>query len=341
MNKFLESIKRNFQKFLALSALVILYIFFSIFGHHFFSVDALLNILNSSYYIGFLAIGMTFVIITAGIDLSVGTVMMCSTLLGGVAYNIWHWPIGYCLIFLVIVSTIFGLVNGVLIARLKLPPFIATLGVMMISQGVGSIIAKVSTQSYPTLYDKDGWFKKIFFRTVSGFPTGLIFLAVFFVIAFILLNKTKLGRYTYAIGSNEEATRLSGVNVRKWKMLVYVLTGFFAGLGGIVYASAYTVIIPGTGNGIELLAIAGVVIGGTSLSGGVGSLAGSMIGVYIMSVLSNGLMSMGLQGQWQTFFTGVVVIGAVLLDAYRNKRASKVKIAKAHKTDKSPQEAII
>jgi ribose transport system permease protein len=123
-------------------------------------------------------------------------------------------------------------------------------------------------------------------------------------------------------------------------MLVYVISGFFAGLGGIVYASAYTVIIPGTGNGIELLAIAGVVIGGTSLSGGVGSLTGSMIGVYIMSVLSNGLMSMGLQGQWQTFFTGIVVIGAVLLDIYRNKRASQVKIAKAPKIDKSPQEAI-
>jgi ribose transport system permease protein len=329
MNKFLATVKENgLHKFLALSALVILYLFFSVFGYNFFTTDTFLNILDSSYYIGFLAIGVTFVIITGGIDLSIGTVMMCSTLLGGVAYNVWHWPIAVCLLFLVIVATLFGIINGILIAKLKLPPFISTLGTMMISQGFGSIIANVMTQRYPTMYEADGWFKKVFFKTSTGFPTGIIFLAIFFVIAFILLNKTRLGRYTYAMGSNEEATRLSGVNVIKWKIVVYSISGFFCGLGGIVYASAYTTIIPGTGNGIELLAIAAVVIGGTSLSGGVGSLTGTMIGVYIMSTLSNGLMSMGLQGQWQTFFTGVVVICAVLLDIYRNKKAGMVKIKK-------------
>jgi len=332
MSDLLASIKgKGFQKFLALSALIILYIFFSIFGTNFFTTNTVLNILDSSYYIGFLAIGVTFVIITGGIDLSIGTVMMCSTLLGGVAYNVWHWPIGVCLIFVVICGTLFGCINAFLIAKLKLPPFIATLGVMMMSQGIGSIIANVTTQRYPTLYEADGWFKKVFFKTMGGFPSGLIFLAIFFVIAFVLLNKTRLGRYTFAIGSNEEATRLSGVNVVKWKSIVYILSGFYAGLGGIVYAAAYTVIIPGTGNGIELLAIAGAVIGGTSLAGGVGSLAGTMVGVYIMATLSNGLMSMGLQAQWQTFFTGVVVICAVLLDIYRNKQANSVKLPKNNK----------
>ena len=127
------------------------------------------------------------------------------------------------------------------------------------------------------------------------------------------------------MGSNEEAVRLSGVKVNNWKVIVYVISGFFAGIAGIVYAAAYTTIIPGTGNGLELQAISAVVIGGTSLAGGVGSVSGTIIGVYIMSVLSNGLMSMNLQGQYQTFFTGIVVISAVLLDIYRNKKANEVK----------------
>ena len=320
------SIANNFYKFLALGTLVLLYAFFSIFGNNFFSEETLVNILSSSYYIGFMAIGVTFVIITGGIDLSVGTIMMCGALIGGQAYNVWHWPIAAALGVIVIVSTLFGLLNGIMVAKLKLPPFIATLGTMMVTMGFGAIVSKVMTMRFPTVADPDGWFKFVFYKTEGGFPIGAAWLAVFFGIAFILLNKTRFGRYTYAIGSNEEATRLSGVKVDNWKMLAYVLSGFFAGLAGIVYAAAYTSIIPSTGNGLELLAISGVVIGGTSLSGGIGTLSGTIIGVFIMSVLKQGLMSMSLQGQWQTFFTGIVVILAVLLDIYRNSKADKVKL---------------
>lgn len=325
-NSITKFVKGNgLQKFLALGALIILYTFFSIFGQNFFSFSSLVNILDASYYIGFMAIGVTFVIITGGIDLSVGTIMMCSALLGGVAYNIWKWPIGLCLVFVIVVGTIFGLMNGILVAKLKLPPFIATLGTMMITMGFGSIIANVTTQRYPMLTDPDGWFKTAFFKTRSGFPIGAVYLLIYFVIAFVILNKTRLGRYTYAMGSNEEAVRLSGVKVDNWKLLVYTFCGFSAGIAGILYAATYTTIMPGTGNGLELLAIAGVVIGGTSLSGGVGTLTGTIIGVFIMSVLKNGLMSVNLQGQFQTFFTGIVVIGAVLLDNYRTKKANEVK----------------
>lgn len=313
------------QKFLAIGTLFILYVFFSLFGNNFFSTATLINVLNSSYYIGFLAVGVTFVIITGGIDLSIGTVMMCAALIGGVAYNVWHWPIAVALVLVVIVATLFGLLNGFMVAKLKLPPFIATLGTMMVSMGFGAIISRVMTMRYPTVTDPDGWFKFVFYKTQHGFPIGAVWLGAFFVLAFIILNKTRIGRYTFAIGSNEEATRLSGVKVDRWKMIVYVISGFFAGLGAIVYASAYTSIIPGTGSGIELLAIAGVVMGGTSLSGGIGTVSGTLIGVYIMSVLKQGLMSMNLQGQWQTFFTGLVVIGAVLLDNYRNKKANQIK----------------
>ena len=311
------------SQFMALVALIIIYIFFSIFGNNFFSTDALVNILDSSYYIGFMAIGVTFVIITGGIDLSLGTVLICSALVGGVAHNNWGLPMGLALIICVLVGGLFGLLNGTLVARFKLPPFVATLGSMMIAQGAGAIVSKVMTIRYPNITSPDGWFKNVFYKTSNGFPIGIVWLALAFAIAYIILNKTKIGRYAYAIGSNEEAARLSGINVVKWKTIVYVISGLFSGMAAVMYAATYTSIVPATGNGFELLAIAGVVIGGTSLSGGVGKLSGTIIGVYIMSVLKQGLMSMNLQAHYQTLFTGIVVIAAVMLDIYRNKKISK------------------
>lgn len=317
--------KFNFTKILAPIVLVLLYLFFSIFGRNFFSDDYLINILDGSYYIGFMAIGVTFVIITGGIDLSLGTTMMCAALLGGAAFNTWHWPMGWCLLLVVLVATAIGFLNGILIAYLNLPPFIATLGTQMMGMGFGAICTRVQTMRYPTFGTPEGWFKNFFYKTTGGFPVGIIWLLGFFLIALILLSKTKFGRYTFAIGSNREAARLSGIKINPWLTGVYTFCGFCCGLAGIFYAAVYTSIIPSTGNGMELLGIAGVVIGGTSMAGGTGTLVGTLIGVYIMSVLKQGLMSMGLQSHWQTFFTGVVVIGAVLLDQYRLKQGTRVK----------------
>lgn len=322
--------KIDIQKLLAPAALVILYVFFSFAGNNFFTPDTFKNILESSYYIGFMAFGVTFIIITGGIDLSLGTVMMCSALLGAYVFKQLQWPLVVALLVTVGVGTAFGFLNGLLVAKLKLPPFIATLGTMMMSQGIGSILTNVQSQTWPTATEPvGGWFKKVFIRAdifgVKGFPVGAIWLVVFFVIAALILHKTKFGRYVFAIGSNEEATRLSGVNVDNWKVAVYTLSGFFVGMAGIMYAAAYTTITPGTGNGQEMNGITGVVIGGTSMAGGSGTMVGTLIGVFIMSVLKNGLSACNLQAPWQTFFTGLVVIGAVLLDIYRTKSANKVK----------------
>jgi len=150
------------QKFLAPAALVILYVFFCFFGRNFFAYGSLINILDASYYIGFLAIGVTFVIITGGIDLSCGTVMMCAAIIGGTAYKSWGWPMWLTLITIIIVATLFGFFNGIMISRLRLPPFIATLGTMMISKGIGSIVSNVRSATYPTRSEADGWFKSIF-----------------------------------------------------------------------------------------------------------------------------------------------------------------------------------
>ncbi|HKM06957.1 MAG TPA: ABC transporter permease [Sphaerochaeta sp.] len=319
----------NMQKLLAPLALVIIYAFFSIFGRNFFSFTTLVNILDSSYYIGFIAIGVTFVIITGGIDLSLGTVMMASAIIGGTAYKTWGWPMWLSLCLILFVGTAFGLMNGLLISKLKLPPFIATLGTQMISLGTGSIVSNVRSATFPPRGASDSWFKSIFKFITPGnnsFPTGAIVLFVTAFLAYVILTKTKMGRYIFAIGSNKDAARLSGVDVAKWEMAAYIVAGFTAGMGGIAFAAVYTTVMPAQGAGFELYAIAGAVIGGTSLSGGAGSVFGTMIGVYIMSVLRSGLPSMNLQSQYQTFFTGVVVIGAVMLDIYRTKKSTEVKM---------------
>jgi len=326
----------NTQMLLAPAALVILYAFFAVFGRNFFSVYTAKTILEASYSIGIMAFGVTFVIITGGIDLSIGTVMICSAMVGGVAYSTWGWPLGWALALIPLVGLVFGIGNGFMVAKLKLPPFIATLGTMLVSQGFGSIISNVRTQNFPTVGTENGWFKTVFYR-YEQFPIGMFYLLAVFLIAMLVLNTTRFGRYTYAIGSNEEAARLSGVNVAKWKIMVYALCGLFAGTAGIFFASTYTTILPGTGNGQELNAIAGVVIGGTSMSGGAGTMIGTLIGVFIMSTLKAGLASVGLQAHYQTFFTGFVVIGAVLLDKARNNASIRAKTQEVAKEVKKTQ----
>ena len=165
----------------------------------------------------------------------------------------------------------------------------------------------------------------------------MVYLLGAFLIALFILNKTRLGRYTFAIGSNQEAARLSGVRTDKWLIIVYSICGLFAGFAGIFYAAVYTTVIPGTGNGQELNAIAGVVIGGTSMSGGAGTMVGTLIGVFIMSTLKTGLASMGLQSHWQTFITGFVVIGAVLLDNARNRASEKAKVKRVAAAKDKPE----
>jgi ribose transport system permease protein len=216
-----------------------------------------------------------------------------------------------------------------MVSRLKMPPFIVTLGTMMISMGFGSIISNVSSATFPIRNSPGGWFKSLFLYLTPdgvGIPTGALLLGLVAVICHVMLSNTKLGRYTYAIGSNMEAARLSGVDVKKWQMLVYVIAGATAGIGGISYAAIYTTVLPAQGQGFELYAIAAAVIGGTSLSGGVGTIWGTIIGVFIMSVLATGLPAMNLEAHYQTLFTGLIVIGAVLLDMYRNRKAAEVKI---------------
>lgn len=305
------------QKFIAALALVAIYLFFAIASNSFRSVDTLVSIFDASYYIGFLAIGVTFVIITGGIDLSIGTVMMCAAIIGGVLYNL-GMPMWLTLISIIGIGTLFGLINGVLVARFKLPSFIATLGTMMVARGLGSIVSNVNSVTFPLRGTDDGFYKSIF-RFSNNFPMGIFVMIALAILAAVILNKTKIGRYIFSIGSNREATRLSGVAVNRWEISAFVISGMFAGIAGIAYAATYTTILPGEGAGFELDAIAGVVIGGTSLSGGVGTILGTVIGVFIMSVLKVGLPYIDFQPHYQLFITGIVLIIAVYFDV-RSRR---------------------
>ncbi|MGB5823317.1 MAG: ABC transporter permease [Proteocatella sp.] len=310
------------QKLVAIIALIAIYIFFYAMSPAFRSVNTLVSIFDSSYYIGFMAIGVTFVIITGGIDLSIGTVLICSSLIGGMLYSK-GVPLIICLFVIIICGGLFGLANGVMVAVMKLPAFIATLGTMMVTRGLGSIITKTQSVTFPLRSSPDGWYKSIFrtgpmFGIDAGFPTGIVLLLIAMIIMSIFLTKSKPGRYILALGSNKEATRLSGVNVVKWEILAYVISGVFAGIAGIAYAAINSTVLPGTGNGFELEAIAGVVIGGTSLAGGYGSITGTLVGVFIMSVLKTGLPFIDLQPHYQLFITGFVLIVAVYFDV-RNR----------------------
>ncbi len=312
------------QRVVAFLALILLFLFFCAFGDNFATYTTFISILDASNYIGFLAIGVTFVIITGGIDLSIGTVMVCTALISGTLIKM-GWPVGPCLVFGIILGGLFGLLNGFMVAVMGLPAFIATLGTMMMTRGIGSIVTATSSVTFPLRRAPEGWFRDIFKMVrpdlpVGGVPTGFILLIVLAAVMGVILAKTRPGRYITSLGSNKEATRLSGIDTVRWETLSYIISGLFAGLAGISYAATYSTLLPGTGNGFELDAIAGVVIGGTSLSGGLGTISGTLIGVFIMSVLKTGLPFVGLQPHYQLLFTGIVLVIAVFVDVMNRRR---------------------
>ena len=305
------------QRLLALGALVILLVFFSIIAPNFATLENYRNILTATASNGLLATGVTFAIITGGIDLSIGTgTAFTSVAMGIVAVN-WGLPLPLGLLAGLASGGLVGLINGTLIAKAKLPQFIATLGMLYVTLGMAQVLSDVHpiyfTDPQPALQD--------FFmgKPIAGIPNIVWVMFGGAAVAWVLLNKTVLGRYTFAIGSNEEATRLSGVNVDRWKIAVYVVGGVFVGLAGIVLAARSASAQPSQGMGYELNAIAAAVIGGTSLAGGEGSIVGTLIGAFLISTLGTGLSVDNVPQQFQYVITGLVVIGAVWLDIFRRR----------------------
>lgn len=311
-------LKGKIQQSLAFGTLVVLLIFFSIASPNFFTFSNIASVLLSTAVIGILALGTTFVIITGGIDLSIGTGMALCSVMTGVIITNWGMPIWAGVVGGIATGVLMGLVNGVNITFLRLPPFIATLAMMMIAGGLALVISGVAPIYFSTSAPD---FKRIALGTlVPGIPNAVLITAALAIIAWLVLSKTLLGRYTFAIGSNEEATRLSGVNTRRWTIAIYMFAGVFTGVAGIIIASRLDSAQPQIGTGYELQAIAAVIIGGTSLLGGRGSILGTVIGALIMSVLVNGLRIMSIQTEWQNVVVGAVVLLAVFFDSLRNRQ---------------------
>jgi len=307
------------RRVMAFAGLIIMFIAFSLASPNFLQFSNVVGIFIATAVNGVLALGATFVIITAGIDLSVGTVMTLAAVMTGVFITNLGLPIPIGILGGLLTGALAGLVNGGAIAKMKIPPFVATLGMLYIAKGLSLVISGLK----PIYFNETPLFNKVMMGSIfPGFDVPNVIL-VFFgaaLLAHIILTKTILGRYTFAIGSNEEATRLSGVNVDFWKMSIYTLAGLFSGLAGVMIAGRLNSAQPALGAGYELEAIAAVVIGGTSLSGGEGTILGTVIGAFIISTLTNGLRIMSIPQEWQIVITGAIVILAVWVDILRRRQ---------------------
>ena len=311
------------QKLLAFASLIVLMVFFGLASPNFLQTENLVSILQATAVNGVLAIACTFVIISGGIDLSVGTMMTFCSVMAGVFLTYWGLPLPVGIAAAILFGALSGMVSGVLIAKLRIPPFITTLGMMMALKGLALVISGTK----PIYFNDTEGFTAISQDSLIGtlmpglpIPNAVLILFLVAALASVVLNRTVLGRYTFALGSNEEAVRLSGVNVTFWKIVVYTVSGAICGIAGLLIASRLNSAQPALGQGYELDAIAAVVIGGTSLSGGSGTVLGTIIGALIMSVLTNGLRILSVAQEWQTVLTGVIIILAVYADILRRGR---------------------
>lgn len=319
-----SSWRERVQQLMALAGLVLIFIVFTIASPQIFpSYSNVTAILFSTTVVGLLALGSTLVIITSGIDLSVGTAMTLCAVMSATFIVNWGVPVWLGIILTLAFGGLVGLVNGVNVAILGLPPFIATLAMMLVAQGLALVISNAR----PIYFDAKNHAGYIWLSTGSiipgtRFPNAVIVLALAAVVAFVLLNKTLLGRYDISIGSNEEATALSGINTKKWLVIIYAVSGLFVGLAAIMISARLGSAQPATGSGYELQAIAAVVIGGTSLSGGKGTIVGTVIGALIISVINNGLQIISVRQEWQNVILGLVILIVVFIDQLRARRAA-------------------
>lgn len=305
---------KQWSNYLTLFVLLFLAIFGTLTSPYFLDSRNLVNILLQSSINAIVAIGMTFVIITGGIDLSVGSVLALSGVIMGFMSK-GGYGVFPTIIVGMGVGALFGWINGFLVDKGKIPPFIATLGTMSITRGLALILT-----GGLTLYGLSEGFKQLGSGYIFGFiPNPIIITFIVFFAAHFILTRTAFGLYVYAIGGNEEATRLSGIDVSKYKTYVYIISGVCAAIGGIILNARLNSAEPIAGSGYELNAIAASVIGGCTLSGGEGTVFGTIIGAIIMGMLQNILNLLNIQAYYQQLVIGLVIIGAVLMDRLRKE----------------------
>jgi ribose transport system permease protein len=316
----LARLRASVQQLLAFASLMVILIFFSIASPYFFTPSNLVGILIAATVTGILALGTTFVIVAGGIDLSIGTGMILCGVMTGVFLTYWGWPVWAGVLAAVLFGGLIGFINGFNVSVLGIPPFIATLGMMLIASGLSLVISG----THPIYFKEHPDFQLLMnYSVIPGarFPLGVLVFIILVLVAAITLSKTIIGRYAFSIGSNELATALSGVNVVRWKIVIYSMSGLFVGVAGVLAASRLSSAQPVGGMGLELEAIAAVVIGGTSLQGGRGSIVGTVVGALIVAVLTNGLRVTAVPQEWQSVVVGCVILVAVYVDMLRRKGA--------------------
>jgi inositol transport system permease protein len=296
---------------------------FSLLSEGFFTTRNIFNIIRQISFMGLIAIGVTMVILTGGIDLGSGSVLALAAVLATslaqlpesatLKYAGLSVPIGVPVLVALLIGALTGWVNGALIARFRIPPFIATLGMMTVARGFALIYSNKPLSQLTPEYNFIGQ------GAIAGVPFPVIVLLVVAVLTHIMLNNTRFGRYIYALGGNEQAARISGVNIDRVKIGVYTLAGLLSGLAGLVVSSRVGSGQPGQGVGIELDAIAAAVIGGTSLSGGIGTIWGTIVGALIIGVLDNGLILLNVDQYWITIVKGTIIVVAVIIDQRKNR----------------------
>ena len=322
----MEKIKQNafvkkvgFNRIILVLVMLVMYLSFGLLtGGKFFGMSRIMDTMNYVYFLGFLSLGVTFVIATGGIDFSIGPVMFCCALVSGYSFLTHGIPMAAALILSVVIGLLFGIFNGYIVAYWKIPPFIVSMASMNIAKGIAAVFTKTQSVSWPQSSDANGWYRN--FVKAGNVPTGLIIFLAAAIICGVVLNKTKAGRYILCLGSNKEAVRLSGVDVKKWEMLAYVICGILVGIAAIFYVGAYTTVQPGYGDQYNNEAIAGCVMGGTSMAGGLASIGGTVIGVLIISLLQQGILALGFSKDYQFIITGIIVIAAVYADVSARRR---------------------
>jgi erythritol transport system permease protein len=328
------------RTFIALFAVIA---FFSIFAPNFLSTANMILMSKHVALNAFLAMGMTFVIVTGGIDLSVGSIVgLCGMVAGGLILNGIELPIGYTVYFnifevaliVLVVGVFIGVINGLLITKLNVAPFIATLGTLYMARGAALLYS--DGQTLPNLVGKpelgNEGFGFLGAGYILGLPTSVWLLIAVALAAAYFARFVPLGRHIFAVGGNERAARMSGIRVDRVKMFVYMFSGFCAAIVGLVISSELMAAHPATGNSFELNAIAAAVLGGTSMSGGRGTIGGTIIGAFVIGILSDGLVMMGVSSFWQMVIKGLVIIVAVVVDQAQRKlqqRVTLMQMAKA------------
>ena len=315
--RFLAWFKQNIGILIGLAALMAIV---SLFSESFFTASNMWNILRQISTNALLAFGMTFVILIGGIDLSVGPLLAFSGVFAAYVMGNLGWPIWAAIAGSIILCSMVGMLNGVIVTKTGIAPFVVTLSVQQIFRGFAMLLANGAP-----IRIRDQGFINIGTTYIGPVAFPVIYMIIIMALCYVVLNKTQFGRHIYALGGNKTAARFAGIRTQRIEVMVYALSGFLAGIAGIVLAARMTAGVPATGDGYECDAIAAVVLGGASFTGGIGTIGGTLIGAIRIGVLNNGLNMLNVASFWQYVAKGVVILLAVMVDVLRKQSKDKRK----------------